>query len=302
MKVFEFPFPIQIGSVCDIDFLPNGTALSIQGTGSRQVVIWNQKRHALPDNWSSPEFPFIRFLADGRALIIDTGYLAARRKNAWIMNSKGSIEANFEVGSAAVEIAGLWGLIAIAYHPMSAKTHGLQIQPLQKNGIAFFDMNGQMIMGYNQEAAKYGVHIENVRCMTALSRSQLLFIPERLTVYGKEVENPVVHFDCANRRSKVYSAPHPRAEAASMAEGYIQLASPEGLEDQIITFDADTKISQHRGEFLGIFRGLEGGAFLAQLSTSDYAVIFPGPPEKSAQMRSISSNNSKEPQPPRIEV
>jgi hypothetical protein len=60
-----------------------------------------------------------------------------------------------------------------------------------------------------------------------------------------------------------------------MSEGLIHLASPEGWEDQIITFDPAEKISQHRGEFLGIFRGLEGGAFLAQLSSADFAVVLP---------------------------
>lgn len=60
-----------------------------------------------------------------------------------------------------------------------------------------------------------------------------------------------------------------------MDHGLIHLASLEGWEDQIITFDPKTKISQHRGEFLGIFRGLEGGAFLSQLSNSDYVVIVP---------------------------
>lgn len=295
MKVFEFPFPIEIGSVCDIDFLPNGTALSVQGSESHHIVMWGEKRLALPDSWSAPEFPFIRHLPDGRALLIDSGYLAARRKNAWIMNSKGGIEAHFEIGSAAVEVAGLWGLIAVAYHPISAKAHGHQIQPLQRNGIAFFDLNGQMIMGYNQEAARYGVAIENVRCMTALSRSQLLFVPERLTIHGNEVENPIVHFDCANRRSKIYSGPHPRAEAVTMGNGFIQLASPEGWEDQIFTFDLETKISQHRGEFLGIFRGLEGGAFLAQLSSADYAVVMPGAQENTSVVRSVPTTEGRQP-------
>lgn len=289
MKIFEFPFPIEIGSVCDVDFMPNGASLSVQGSETRHVVMWDQNRLALPENWTAPEFPFIRYLPDGRALLVDTGYTAARRKNAWVMNSNGRIDAHFEIGSAAVEVAALWGMIAVAYHPISAKAHGHQIQPLQRNGIAFFDLHGQMIMGYNQEAAKYGVVVDNIRCMTALSRSQLLFVPERVLIHGQEVENPVVHFDCATRRSKIYSAPHPRAEAVTMADGLIQLASPDGWEDQIITFDLETKISQHRGEFLGIFRGLESGAFLAQLSSADYAVLIPGSPDVTSSVRSLSA-------------
>lgn len=280
MKVFEFPFPIEIGSVCDLDFLPSGAPLSIQGTANHHILIRDRDRLALPEGWSCPEFPFVRSMPDGRVIIVDSGFEAGRGRNAWILNNNGSVESHFEIGSAAVEIAGLWGLIAVAYHPLSAKAQGHPIQPLQRTGVAFFDFNGRLVMGFNQEAAAVGVACENVRCMTALSRSQILFVPEKLTVHGEEVENPVVLFDCATRRPTVFSAPFPRAEAVSMADGLIHLASPEGFEDQIITFDVATKISQHRGEFLGIFRGLESGAFLSQLSASDYAVIVPEAPEQ----------------------
>jgi hypothetical protein len=295
VKIFDFPFPIEIGSVCDLDFTPNGTPLTIQGSSARQVVLWGHDRLVLPETWSAPEFPFIRYLPDGRILLADTSYDAGRSKNAWVMNSKGGTDSHFEIGSAAVEIAGLWGLIAVAYHPISAKAHGHTIQPLQRTGIAFFDSQGRLVMGFNQEAAKVGVSIDNVRCMTALSRSQLLFIPERLSIHGKDVENPVVLFDCATRRPKVFSVPYARAEAVSMADGLIHLASPEGWEDQIITFDAETKISQHRGEFLGIFRGLEGGAFLAQLSAADYAVVIPGIPEEGESITNHASGEEVAP-------
>lgn len=280
MKVIDFPFPIEIGAVCDIDFASLGTTVSVQGSTSHQVLIWGEERLELPAEWSAPEFPFVRYLADGRVLVVDSNFEASRGKNAWILNQRGTIESHFEIGSAAVEIAPLWGLIAVAFHPISAKAHGHQVQPAQRTAIAFFDLQGRLVMGFNQEAARYGVVAENVRCMTALSRSQLLFVPEHLTVNGKEIVNPVVFFDCATRRPTVYSAPFPRAEAVSMADGLIHLASPEGWEDQIITFDPETKIGQHRGEFLGIFRGLEGGAFLAQLSAADYAVVVPEAPDE----------------------
>lgn len=275
MKIVDFAFPIEIGAVCDLDFKYDGTPISIQGSSNHQVLMVGSQRLALPEQWSVPEFPFVRYLPDGRILAVDSNIDASRDKNAWILDPRGDIEAHFEIGSGAVEIAGLWGLIAVAFHPLSAKAHGYQIQPLQRNGIAFFDLNGKLVMGFNQEASAVGVAAENIRCMTALSRSQILFVPEQLTVHGQEIENPVVLFDCATRRPRVYSAPFPRAEAIAMADGFIHLASPEDWEDQIITFDPETKISQHRGEFFGIFRGLENGSFLAQLSASDYAIIAP---------------------------
>lgn len=290
MKVFDFPFPIEIGSVRDLDFTPDSTPISIQGTDNHQVLLWGRERLSLPEEWSSPEFPFVRYLPDGRVLVADSGFQAARKSNAWILNSSGTIESHFGIGSGAVEIAGLWGMIAVAFHPVSARAHGHQIQPLQRTGVAFFDLTGRLIMGFNQEAAAVGVSVENVRCMTALSRSQILFVPEKLTIHGQDIANPVVLFDCATRRPKVFHAPFPGAEAVSMADGWIHLASPEGWEDQIITFDPEAKISQHRGEFLGIFRGLEDGGLLAQLSSAEYAVIKPEEPGSSLYASETSGN------------
>lgn len=243
---------------------------------------------SLPEPWSNPDFPFVRAMPDGRVLIVDTGFEAGLRANAWILRSDGGVDACFEIGSAAVEISCLWGLIAVAYHPISARAHGHTIQPLQKAGIAFYDLTGRLVMGLNQELSRLDVTCENVRCMTALSRSQLLFAPERLSVRGSDVENPLVIFDVALRRPQVYTGPHPRPEALTMdPNGLIHLASLEGWEDQIITFDPETKISQHRGEFLGIFRGLEGGAFLSQLSSSDYVVIAPEAAESNVATTSV---------------
>jgi hypothetical protein len=290
VKVFEFPFGISIGSVCDLDFGPSGTPLSIQGTANQQFLIWDGRRVSLPDAWTNPDFPFVRALPDGRVLVVDTGFEAGLRSNAWILRPDGGIDANFEIGSAAVEICCLWGLIAVAYHPISARAHGYTVQPLQKAGVAFYDLTGRLIMGLNQELARVDVSCDNVRCMTALSRSQILFAPERLSVKGEEVLNPIVLFDVATRRPTIHSGPHPRPEALTMdTDGLVHLASLEGWEDQIITFDPESKISQHRGEFLGIFRGLEGGAFLSQLSSSDYVVIVPEGPEITSDLGTESA-------------
>ena len=302
MRIFDFPFPIEIGSVCDLDFLPNGEPITIQGYESRQILASGSRTLPMPEGWSSPEFPFIRYLPDGRILIVDTSFHLANGRNAWILDQRGKVDAHFESASAAVEIAGLWGLIAVAYHPLSARAHGHQIQPIQRAAIAFFDLKGRLVMGFNQEAAAVGVHAENIRCMTALSRSQLLFVPERLTVHGEEIENPLVVFDCASRRPRIYSAPFGKAEAVSMVDGLIHLASPEGWEDQIITFDADTKISQHRGEFLGIFRGIEGGGFLAQISSADYAVVIPDRPAPRGPQKGPSEAISRETGSLRLEI
>lgn len=279
MKVFEFPFGISIGTVCDLDFSPSGCQLSIQGGPRRQVLIRDGERLELPSGWSNPDFPFVRSLPGQRILVVDTSFAAGTKANAWVLGPDASVQSHFEIGSAAVEIAVVGGLIAVAYHPISAKAHGHTIQPLQRTGIAFYSLTGRFVLGLNQELARFEMSCDNIRCMTAISATEIIFAPERLSVRGQDVENPICVYDLASRRPTLYSAPSPRPEALSMDGGLIHLASLEGWEDQIITFDPATKISQHRGEFLGIFRGLEGGAFLSQLSSSDYVVMIPGAPD-----------------------
>ena len=345
MRVFDFPFRIEIGSVLDLDFMPDGTCVTLQGGAHQQFLIVGNERFFLPPEWGHPENPFLRVMSDGRILIVDTSPQAATAGNAWILsisrpglnpepaqsfftsksfrfrswtksgarfepenghgrghkadqnssqktdqNSKGSqansirpprhpqVELRFTVEPSAVEITCLWGMIAVAYHPLSAKAHGYQIHPLQRSGIAFYDHSGRPVMGLSQILSPLGLSFENVRCMAGISNSQLLFVPEKAVLDEREVQNPIVLFDCASRQPKIYSAPFGKAEACTLRDGLIHLSSPEGWEDQIITFDPETKISQHRGEFLGVFRSLEGGAFLAQLTESDYAVVLPGQP------------------------
>ena len=334
MRVFEFPFRIEIGSVLDLDFMPDGTCVTIQGGAHQQFLMIGNERFLLPPGWGSPEHPFLRVMSDGRLLVVDTSAHTSVEGNAWILSisrpglgrdslksfisgdafglrtwskSRSAIEEaplqqtiessvpprmpgidlRFTVEPSAVEIVCLWGMIAVAYHPLSAKAHGYSVHPLQRSGIAFYDHSGHPVMGLSQTLSPLGLSVENIRCLSGISRSQLLFVPEKAVLDGREVANPVVQFDCATRKPKIYSAPFGKSEVCTFHDGLIHLSSPEGWEDQIITFDPETKISQHRGEFLGIFRSLEGGAFLAQLTESDYAVVLPGqppaapPPQKS---------------------
>ena len=224
-----------------------------------------------------------------RSLVSDTTFSSAHDKNTWILSRTGKIQAHFGIGSAAVEIAPLeGGLIAVAYHPLSAKKFGHRVEPQQRTAIAFFDHDGKLLTTFNHEAGRSGIAAENVRCMTRISPLELVFVPEKLINRGQEVENPVVFYHCASGRTVVFSAPFPGTEAISVARGpdgetWVLLASPEGFEDQVIAFDPARKISQYLGAFTGIFRGLaspgfEGwdlthnlsGGFLAQEVVAEY--------------------------------
>jgi hypothetical protein len=258
--------------------------LSIQGSEFGQNLFIGSTRIELPPEWRNPDFPFVRGMPDGTVLISDTTFDVAHEKNTWILSRTGEVLAHFGVGSAAVEISPLeGGLIAVAYHPISAQRFGHRVEPQQRTAIAFFDRHGKLLTTFNHEAGRSNIAAENVRCMTRISPLELVFIPEKLVSAGQEVENPVVFYHCATGRTAVFSAPFGGAEAVSVTRGrdgesWLLLASPEGFEDQVIAFDPARKMSQYLGAFNGIFRGLLSGGFsggfLAQEVVSEYNWIL----------------------------
>lgn len=242
--------------------LPIAPWLSIQGGQFGQSLFVGDERIALPPEWKNPDFPFVRSMPDGRILVSDTSFESAHGENTWILNRKGEVEARFGIGSAAVEICPLeGGLIAVAYHPLSAKRFGHKVEPQQRTAIAFFDFKGRMLTSFNHEAGRSKTFAENVRCMTRISATEIVFIPEKLMQDGQEITNPILFYNCANGRTLAISTPYALSEAVSLTRGpdaapWILLASPEGFEDQVIAFDPARKISQYLGSFVGIFRGL----------------------------------------------
>jgi len=242
--------------------LDTNSWLSIQGNEFGQSLFIGSKRVTLPADWKNPDFPFVRGLPDGNILVSDTTFDSSHKENTWILSRKGEVLARFGIGSAAVEISPLeGGMIAVAYHPLSAKRFGHRVEPQQRTAIAFFDTRGKLLTTFNHEAGRTETSAENVRCMTRISPVELIFIPETLVSRGQLVENPIVFYNCATGRTMAFSAPFGLSEAVSLARNldgdpYVLLASPEGFEDQVIGFDPARKISQYLGSFVGIFRGL----------------------------------------------
>lgn len=166
--------------------------LSIQGTEFGQSLFIGATRLALPPQWKNPDFPFVRGLPDGNILVSDTSFESSHKDNTWSPSTAGARNcvARFGIGSAAVEISPLeGGMIAVAYHPLSAKRFGHRVEPQQRTAIAFFDTRGKLLTSFNHEAGRSDTSAENVRCMTRISPVELIFIPEKLLYRGQAVEN-----------------------------------------------------------------------------------------------------------------
>ncbi|MDZ4082453.1 MAG: hypothetical protein U1E10_05935 [Bdellovibrionales bacterium] len=278
--------------------LDTNSWLSIQGNEFGQSLFIGTKRVALPADWKNPDFPFVRGLPDGNILVSDTTFDSSHKENTWILSRKGDVLARFGIGSAAVEISPLeGGMIAVAYHPLSAKRFGHRVEPQQRTAIAFFDTRGKLLTTFNHEAGRTETSAENVRCMTRISPVELIFIPETLVSRGQLVENPIVFYKCATGRTMAFSAPFGLSEAVSLAHNldgdpYVLLASPEGFEDQVIGFDPARKISQYLGSFVGIFRGLaeSRAIFSKEAAKAVRPVISAQPDKQGAPARAASFN------------
>lgn len=271
--------------------------LSLQGTSHGQALfLGRNKKIELPREWSNPDFPFVRSLPDGDILVSDTSFELALGKNTWILNRAGDVKSHFAIGSAAVEIVCVEAepgsiLIAVAYHPLSAKRFGHRIEPQQRTAIAFYDRTGRMVSTFNHEASRAGISADNVRTMTRISPSEILFVPESAQVDGEKILSPAIIYNARNQETTVFPMPYKSPESVSLAltaDGTqcFLLASPEGYEDQVIAFDPVHKMSHYLGAFVGIFRGLAlgdrgsqpfWGGFLAQEFSSGYDWVLPEP-------------------------
>lgn len=283
------PRSTWMNSLSNWDSMPLGGRewVSIQGNQRGQFLVIENQHFELPPDWKNPDFPHLRALPDGRLLLVDTHPQSAQGPNAWIINRRGQVEERFDLGAAPVEIAAMHGgMLIVAYHPSSAARWGFKTEVYQRGGLAFFDLKGQLLNTFNHLAAHQGVQVDHIRCMTRLSPTEVMFVPETATWRGEAVENPVILYSCNTGLIQVLQAPWPAAEACTAllnrdGDLWVLLASPEGFADQLVGFDPERKISQYLGAFAGVFRGLApesalslsygsslGGAFSGSLGSS----------------------------------
>jgi hypothetical protein len=302
MRARPIRFDLDIGVVLDIDpdpLAPRSTWLqslsnwesvplgshewiSIQGNQRGQFLVIENQHFELPAEWKNPEFPHLRALPDGRILLVDTHPQSAQGPNAWIINRRGQVEERFDLGGAPVEIAAMHGgMLIVAYHPSSAARWGFKTEVYQRGGLAFFDLKGQLLNTFNHLAAHQGVQVDHIRCMTRLSPTEIMFVPETATWREEPVENPVILYSCNTGLIQVLQAPWPGAEACTAilnrnGDLWVLLASPEGFADQLVGFDPERKISQYLGAFAGVFRGLAPESALSLSYAGTFGGSFGG--------------------------
>jgi hypothetical protein len=195
-------------------------------------------------------FPVVRFLADGRLLLLDRSP-ASGGPNAWILRSTGLIDASFVAGWGIEDVVVLRDFIAVTYFD-----EGIYKGSSGQEGVAFFDLDGRRVVGYREMMGASAVGIEDCCAACRVDSETLAFCP-----YDRF---PLVRVTPRTRRQRITELPR-ILHGASAISMFGDLAFFFGLGKS-----NDTLFAWREGEgavevahLAGRARGLEGGRFLA---------------------------------------
>lgn len=266
-------FPIDIGEVLDVDFRPDGGHISVQGFGTRQVLVRPEGPAELPPEWTAADFPHLRSIGSGRLLLIDTNSEHVKGENAFLLTETGRLEHRFHVGAGVIDVVRAAEALAVAYHPDAAHEYGIETGPMAATGIAIFDRNGRMLATLNHDLEREGWTATNIQCMCARESGELVFIPEFLKGPKNELDSPIVFYDWRTGAVRVEDSRHSRPLAISSRDTSLLVYSSENSEDELTLCDLKGRQVKSLGFHGQIFRGLAGGRFLAQLSGTQYRLL-----------------------------
>lgn len=275
MKETKLPFKIDIGDILDVDFMPDGTLISLQGFGSRQIFKLGEKFVELPETWSTPQYPHLRALTKNRFLLIDTHHNVAGQ-NALIINEHGKTISRFHVGAGVVDASATAGLVAVAYHADAAFEFGFEADSLSALGVAIFDLNGQMIACLNHELERTGFRAENIQCMVTRESGELVIIPDLLIGPDGELQSPILFYDWRMARVRWEDTGLTQPLALSAKGSNLYIYSPQEADENIIETDLTGGRQKTMGFFKSLYRGLSGGRFLGQLTPTEYQLFEAG--------------------------
>lgn len=275
-------FPIDIGEVLDVDFRPDGSTISIQGFGKRQILMRPEGPVELPSAWPAAEYPHLRWIGSGRALLIDTNSDQVKGDNAYVMTETGRLDHRFHVGAGVIDAIPVGGVIAVAYHPDAAHEHGIETGPMAATGMAIFDFNGRMLATLNHDLEREGWTASNIQCLTARESGEIVFVPEFLKGPKTELDSPIVFYDWRTGQVWIEESRHSRPLAISALGSSLLIYSPETSEDELILCDLKGRPRKTLGFHPQIFRGIPGGKFIAQISGAQYRLLEKRP-EKEIQ-------------------
>lgn len=271
-------FSIDIGDVLDVDIRPDGSLISIDGFGRRQVISIGERHIELPSAWPTPELPHLRCMGLEQILLIDTSSDQVNGENAFVIDMTGQIVSRFHLGAGVIDACYLPGsganvAIAAAFHVDAAHEFDLEVGATAQAGVLVVDTTGRPIANLNSDLRQEGWSAQNIQCLVARESGELVLIPDVLQGPREELHSPLVFYDWRSGRIRIEESEVSWPLAISSKGSTLFMYSPEESEDALLACDLHGQMRKNHGFYKHVYRGLPGGRFLAQLSGTEYNLL-----------------------------
>jgi len=247
------------GDLYDLDIAPSGRWIGVTGFGDRQSISFGGTVIPLPEPL---RFPHVAAIDGETALVVNSR--TRQDKKAWIINSSGSIRANFFAGDAVQAVLASKSHLVVTYFDESACTS----RGIEGNGVAVFDSDGRYRFGYRELFGAEAVEISDCYCACWAEENNIFFFPYR--------HFPLVSFDLASKSQKIWVTPEEVAgsRGITVVGQTVYFHAPFNDETGIYRWPIGDKYANKIGSHVGRLRGLRGGRFLS-VEKAGYTIIFP---------------------------
>lgn len=163
-QTIEIPKPFKTRTA---DALDQSWCAVAEHSGIDYLFTESQK-FALDRRYSTP---IVRFLNDWQILIVDCRAKSIKDLNASIFDLSGNTVGNFHAGDMISDVTITKRTIAIGFHDEGV----LGNNPVSKEGVAIFDLNGTFLHGYNSTATT-GLFVMDCYCLCNAGGDEVTFV------------------------------------------------------------------------------------------------------------------------------
>jgi len=233
------------GKLVDVDYRHSWLYLGIT---DQNVVVTPSEAFKINREF---KYPLIRAV-DEQVFLVAECRVDKRVDNCLLFDFQGKQLTSFFAGDGIQDIEVVNNRIVISY--FDEGVYGMDGP--NNEGLAVFDLNGEMLLGYNSKHREYT--IDDCYCMCANGAHSILFFPY--------MDFPLIELNLNTGEEKTYKTPAAVRGSAAITsfEGKIIFHSPYDEPNQFLLWSIGQNQATHIGEYPGMLRGLRAGQFLSK--------------------------------------
>lgn len=248
----------SLGSAQDFDLRPDGSWIGL--------FQWPDGLHVADSSGRSfpvhqpVRYPILRALGFDRVVLVDRRPLPAG-PGGFILSLQGQLLHSFSVGDGIQDVIVLDDVIVVTYFDEGIFSG---ISPAEE-GIAFFDLDGVLLGGYQSAFGEKAVDIADCYAACPIGQNRIAFTA--YTGFELVFLNPRA---CAQEIQELPEDLH-GVSALSIRGNDVYFYGPSAQKQALLSWEPG-KLPQHLGEHIGPLRGLQDGRFLAK-NEHGYTVV-----------------------------